>query len=313
MCYLPLMRILSILLLAFLVLPTSALALKVEVEVGGYKGGEDPSYGPANLMDGDPSTAWVGGSESGSNEWIELHFTSPTQVERLGIYNGHQGGQYMALRRVRSGRIIYPDGSEFRFWLRDEPGEQIVHCLGTPVDFLRIEIDSVTPHSRTDFRGGVALSDITLYLSTTPNPDGTVNDVATLNQVRTHLSEDPERAVPEEAARLLRAFYSRQTTLADDYADLFAQDVRDQNDFQFEVFKEMQRQRGTYQLLRAARVNASGLGFEKVEESGRYMRVRVFGTYRVWAGSLDRRLEEDSVFVLTKEDSGWKILELEEE
>lgn len=312
-CYPLLMRHAILLIFLLLLMPVSALALGVEVEVDGYKSGSDPSYGPANLMDGDEATVWAGSSETGSGEWIELHFAEPVQVERLGIFNGHQGGRYSDFRRVRSGRVVYPDGKGFRFWLRDEQGEQFVYCLGTPVKSLRIEIDSVTPASREPFRGEVALSGITLYLSSESRAAGEVNDVIALNRVREQLSDDPERAVSEDIARLLRMFYVLQTTLSDDYPELFAEDVRDQNDFQFEVFKEMQRQRGTYGLLREARVNASGLGFEKVEEAGAFMRVRAFGTYRVWAGKLDRTLEEDSFFVLTKENGEWKILELEEE
>lgn len=307
------MRQIIPLIFLLLLLPATANALGVEVEVGSYKSSDDPSYSPVNLMDGDPATVWAGSSESGSEEWIVLHFEEPVQVEKLGIFNGHQGGRFNEFRRVRSGRIIYPDGKEFRFWLRDEQGEQFVYCLGTPVESLRIEIDSVSPHSRDPFQGEVALSGITLYLSSKPKAAGEVNDVNRLNRVREQLSADPERAVPGEAARLLQVFYVRQTTLSPNFADLFAADVRDQNDFQFEVFKELQRQRGTYKLLRKARVNPSGLGFEKIEAAGDYMRVRVFGIYRVQVGNLDKQMEEDSVFVLTKEDGSWKILELEEE
>jgi hypothetical protein len=39
--------------------------------------------------------------------------------------------------------------------------------------------------------------------------------------------------------------------------------------------------------------------------------VRVFGTYRVQVGKLDKNLEEDSVFVLMKGTEGWRILELD--
>lgn len=305
------MRYLAILILISLLLaPVPAFALKVEVEVPGNAKGA----GPELLMDGDPTTAWASRDNAGSDQWIELHFQIPTQVERLGFFNGHQAvGQFEQFRRIRSGRIIYPDGTESRFWLRDEKGEQIVHCPGAAITSLRIEIDSVSPGDKDAFIGNLAVSDIRLYVSVTPPSEGQVKDIDTLNQVRTHLSEDPERAVPPEVAQLLRKFYYRQATLADDYAELFAEDVRDKNDFQFEVFKEMQRQRGTYRLLRSASVNASGLGFEKVEEAGGYIRVRVFGTYKIWAGDLDRQLEEDSIFVIAKEHDGWKIVELEEE
>ncbi len=90
----------------------------------------------------------------------------------------------------------------------------------------------------------------------------------------------------EDVVSLLKEYYIRQTTLADNYAELFAEDVRDRNDFRFEVFKQVQRQRGTYKQLRDAKVNTDGLGFELVEMDGSFARVRTFGAYRVQVGGV---------------------------
>ncbi len=103
---------------------------------------------------------------------------------------------------------------------------------------------------------------------------------------------DSDKIIPKGIVALLKDFYVRQTSLAWDYADLFAEDVRDRNDFRFEVFKEIQRQRGTYDL---------------------FARVRVFGTYRVTVGDFVSNLEEDSTFVVSKTANGWRIVELEGE
>jgi len=302
----------TFILLCLLLLPGTTHALDVGVEVSSFKGGK-PRLGPENLMDGDVTTAWAANSNLSGSQWIELSFEQPTQVERLGLYNGHQGDRFELHRRIRSGRLIYPDGQEFRFWLRDRKGEQIVHCPGTPVTELRIEIDSALPSYHGEFPRQVALSEIKLYISLAQKPEGSVKDVDALNQVSSNVAGDLELTVPKEIAQLLRKFYHRQGTLAHDYAELFAEDVRDQNDLRFEIFKEMQRQRGTYKMFRNASVNATGLAFEKLEEAGSYMRVRVFGTYRVRVNDLDRILEEDSIYLVTKESEHWKILEIEEE
>lgn len=124
---------------------------------------------------------------------------------------------------------------------------------------------------------------------------------------------DSDKIIPKGIVALLKDFYVRQTSLAWDYADLFAEDVRDRNDFRFEVFKEIQRQRGTYDLLRSAKVSTRGLGFELVEMDGSFARVRVFGTYRVTVGDFVSNLEEDSTFVVSKTANGWRIVELEGE
>lgn len=122
---------------------------------------------------------------------------------------------------------------------------------------------------------------------------------------------DTVNPVPGKIRDLLRDFYVRQASLDDDYSLLFAPHVRDRFDFQFEVFKEIQRQRGTYKLFRAAKVDPSGLGFELVYMDKDVAEVRAFGTYRIQVGKLDRNLEEDSVFVLMKGAEGWRILELD--
>jgi len=77
------------------------------------------------------------------------------------------------------------------------------------------------------------------------------------------------------------------------------------------VFKQIQRQRGAYKVLRTAQVDPDGLGFELVYLHEDVAEVRVFGTYRVQVADLDKTLEDDSVFALIKGHEGWKILELD--
>lgn len=306
------MRIVLILLSLFLLWATPAHALDVTLKVSSFKVDFPFQYTTGSLMDGDPETAWVSGSlNSGEGQWIELLFSKPERVKRIGIFNGHQGeGQFEENRRIRAGRIVYPDGEETKFWLRDEPGEQVIECRGAPYESLRIIVDQVFPEGDTFARIKVAVSEIKLYVL----PDSYSGDPADLAPTTTSVPSSPPVApLPEGVDVLLRQYYVRLTTMADNYPQLFAEDVRDRNDFRFEVFKSVQMQHGTYKILRKAQVDASGLGFEVVREEGRYAEVRVFGGYRVQAGDIDKIMEEDSKFVVVKGDDGWKILEIEGE
>jgi hypothetical protein len=304
-----------LLLLTVLLWAGPVLALDVNVRVSSFKMDLGLEYAPENLMDGDPSTAWAGGSiSSGEGQWMEFAFDMPVRITGLGIYNGHQGeGQFEKFRRIRSGRVVYPDGSEFPFWLRDDKGEQVIKCPGRPFKSLRIVVDSVFPEGVPLARMKLAVSEVKLYLTLMPAPESGVDGKdATGEKFKPQVPPaDTVNPVPEEIQALLRDFYVKQTSLDDDFYLLFAPHVRDRFDFQFEVFKEIQRQRGTFKLLRTAKVDPSGLGFELVYLDKDVAEVRVFGSYRVQVGKLDKSLEDDSVFVLMKGREGWKILELD--
>ena len=298
-----------------ILLATPVFALDVTVEVSSFKVDFGFEYSPANLLDNDTSTAWVGGGIGpGTGQWIDLIFGVPIRVDRLGLFNGHQGeGQFNEFRRIRAGRIVYPDGTETPFWLRDEPGEQVIDCPGKPAKSLRIIIDDVFPKGEKTAKVKLAVSEIKLYLTlmTIPGAGGVGEDLPEKARTPAPPPVDPDKVVPEEMMGLLSLFYVKQTSLADDFDTLFAEDVRDQQDFKFEIFKSVQRQRGTYHILRTAQVDTSGLGFEIVQMEGDWAEVRVFGAYRVKVAGLDENLEEDSIFLLSRESDGWKIVELD--
>lgn len=298
-----------------IMLATPAHALDVTVKVSSFKFDFGLEFAPENLLDNDTTTAWVGGGIGpGTGQWIDLIFGIPIRVDRLGIFNGHQGeGRFNEFRRIRSGRVVYPDGTETAFWLRDESGEQVIDCSGKPVKSLRIIIDDVFPKGEKTAKIKLAVSEIKLYITlmVMPGAGDTDQSQPDPSHVPAPPPVDPDKIVPEEIVDLLRVFYVKQTSLADDYETLFAKDVRDRHDFRFEVFKEVQRQRGTYRILRTALIDTSGLGFELVRMEGEWAEVRVFGAYRVKVADLDENLEEDSVFVLSKGSDGWKIVELE--
>lgn len=301
-----------LLLLTFLGGP--AYALDVTVKVSSFKVDFGLPYAPEHLLDGDATSAWAGGGvSSGVGQWIELDFGMAVRVERLGIFNGHQGeGQFDKFRRIRSGRIVYPDGVETKFWLRDEPGEQVIECRGVAVKTLRIVVDKVFPKGALVGNKKLAVSEVKLYLSMMESPDAIRSgDGDKSAAIMAKPPADPDYVIPEDLAALLHEFYVRHTSLADNYAELFAKDVRDQNDFQFEVFKELQRQQGTYALLRSAKVDTSGLGFEMVEREGEFAKVRIFGGYVARIDGKAYPMDEDSTFVVVEDPEGWRILELE--
>ncbi|MBI9080589.1 MAG: hypothetical protein JEY79_12720 [Pseudodesulfovibrio sp.] len=302
-----------LLILFVIMMATPARALDVTVKVSSFKVDFGFEFAPENLLDSDTTTAWVGGGIGpGVGQWIDLIFGFPVRVERLGIYNGHQAeGRFKEFRRIRSGRIVYPDGTETAFWLRDESGEQVIKCQGKPAKSLRIVIDDVFPKGKNTATVKLAVSEIKLYLTLMGQP-GAIRDVQPdPSHVPALPPVDPDKMVPDEIISLLKLFYVKSTALADDYETLFAEDVRDRHDFRFEVLKEVQRQRGTYRLLRTAEVDTSGLGFELVRLEGSWAEVRVFGAYRVKVADLDQNLEEDSVFVLSRGTDGWQIVELD--
>lgn len=297
-----------------LVVVSPAMALDVDVKVSSQKVDFGLEYGPANLLDGDPTTAWaVGKASSGVGQWMNFQFPLPVQVVKLGIFNGHQGeNQFEEYRRIRSGRIIYPDGTETKFWLRDEPGEQIILCPIKPIKSFKIIVDEVFPRHEPMARKKLAVSEVKLYLTLMNRENDSAAFKAHNESIPGLPPADLGGKVPEEIKELVRTFYVRQTSLHEDYYLLFAPHVRDRYDFQFEVFKEFQRQRGTFKTLRTAKVDPSGLRFDLIYLDKDIAEVRVFGSYNVKVAHLDKDLEDDSVFVFMKGTDGWRILELEE-
>lgn len=291
-----------------------AMGLDVDVKVSSVKVDLGLNYGPENLLDGDPATAWaVGKASSGEGAWMEFSFDLPVQVVKLGIFNGHQGeGQFKEYRRIRSGRIVYPDGTESPFWLRDEPGEQVILCPIKRAKSFKLVVDEVFPRGVPLAKVKLAVSEVKFYLTLMTHQGQEAAIKAHDASITGLPPADLENEVPEEIKDVIRAFYVRHTSLDDDYHLLFAPHVRDQFDFQFEVFKEIQRQRGTFKKLRAAKVDPAGLRFDLVYLSTDIAEVRVFGTYNVKVAHLDKNLEDDSVFVLMKGREGWRILELDD-
>jgi len=283
--------------------------MNVDVSVSSFKVDVLFQYTADKLLDGDPTTAWAGGSISaGDGQWMEFTFDIPLRVAKLGIFNGHQGeGKFDKFRRIRSGRIVYPDGTESPFWLRDEAGEQVITCPNKPTKSLKIIVDEVFPKDVPLAKVKLAVSEIKFYLTYSV---GSGAEQAEEKRIPASPPAETDKDIPVEIIEVLKEYYVRLTTLSEDYHLLFAPHVRDKHDLEIEYLKSVLMQRGTFHVLRTAEVDTSGLGFELVYLLEDVAEVRVFGAYRVKVADLDKNLEEDSHIVLMSGNDGWQIVEL---
>jgi len=148
---------------------------------------------------------------------------------------------------------------------------------------------------------------------------------------------DPEDAAGKAQFEVLRQYFQRQLTLAEDFPEVFSRRVKDSEAMAFTTMREMQRRRGLLERFRAAKVDISGLTFTRVTADPDLARIRVTGRYSFTLGpkplsladpkgnsqgdpatqgkkesSIHETLEEDALFVLLPEQGQWKIYERRE-
>ncbi len=119
------------------------------------------TYEDANLLDGDPSTAWNEGARGAVGEWVELHLRDEARITRLLVWNGYQkGAQFTQNGRVR--RLLIDAGSRrFTVELLSVTGSQAVD-FPQPVSTrtIRLTVDAIFPGDRYP---DTALSEIEVY------------------------------------------------------------------------------------------------------------------------------------------------------
>jgi caspase domain-containing protein/F5/8 type C domain-containing protein len=106
-------------------------------------------YGPANLLDGNDTTAWVEGSGGqGVDDFLVFEFDAARAVSGLTIRNGYDksGDIYGKNSRVKDVELRFSTGAEIETTLKDTPGEQHV-ALSRPVQakWVQLIIRSVYP------------------------------------------------------------------------------------------------------------------------------------------------------------------------
>lgn len=110
------------------------------------------SYRAANLIDGNPATAWVEArTDDGIGEWIVIHFTQPRSVSGVEVQNGYAKNAdiYGKNGRVREIEINLSNGQTSRHALSDSSNPQTIRLSGADaVNWIQLKILSVYPGSK---------------------------------------------------------------------------------------------------------------------------------------------------------------------
>jgi hypothetical protein len=144
--------------------PPAEVAAQADVDVPGTapegvdSAGNTIGYAAANLVDGDPSTAWRVEGDA-EDEEIVLTLPSARTITEVGMVNGYakvdeESGdrRYGQNRRVLTATWIFDDGTEASFEL-EETVEPQVFTLDAPVETttVRIRLDEVSDPGGRDF------------------------------------------------------------------------------------------------------------------------------------------------------------------
>jgi hypothetical protein len=124
-----------------------------------------------NVADGDTATAWQL-SGAGIDEWVELRFGRPVQIDHLLIWNGDQGSDesFTAASRIKDVLIEFPDADKvYRVRLPDRRDKVRVTTDRPPpvADVIRLKIQTVYG-GRT---GVTALSEISALTQGATTPE----------------------------------------------------------------------------------------------------------------------------------------------
>lgn len=104
-------------------------------------------YGPGNLFDGDPATAWVEGArDDGVGEALVVRFAQATEVSRIQLMNGYNKNRdiYAKNNRVKSLVLTASGGERFDVSMSDDGGWQTIELpQAISAEWISLEIGSV--------------------------------------------------------------------------------------------------------------------------------------------------------------------------
>lgn len=122
---------------------------------------------PSFLVDGDLSTAWVGGKKGiGPGKKLSFELPKAQRIGMIRIANGNQGeGLFADFRCMTSGMLLFPDRAVYAFTLKPETGEQDIIFPPVTVRSFEIIIAEVHPASgNTKFGDAkVAVSEVRVF------------------------------------------------------------------------------------------------------------------------------------------------------
>ena len=110
-----------------------------------YRDSNPTKYGPLNVVDSDPSTAWC--KDKGVNEWLQVTPGSSAYMLKLKVLNGYQkpadgklGDRYSLNSRVKDVRLEFSDGTSRTAQLEDSRSWQEIDLGGVKSDWVRMVV-----------------------------------------------------------------------------------------------------------------------------------------------------------------------------
>ncbi len=292
--YTRIMKRIFIALLLVALTATTAHTMELKVSVSHFRPTLTGKYMAGNLLDNDTKTVWASSElNNGVGSWFSITFPKVVALKNMTIYSGHQGGEFDDFARIHTGRLVFTDGSEQHFELEDITGPQVVECWTVPTREVTVEVDSIYPEN-TDRHLSLAVSELKFrILGGVDAPKGM-----------------PEKGVLGELAQVIRNFYTYQTTMDDDFLQYIPKEKFEEERFGFEVFKQMQKQQGTFDIMRRSVIDTDALHFRLMRFKDNEAVVHSFGHYLVIWKEHITPIPDDSVFTIRKEKDGWKVAEI---
>lgn len=301
---------------------------------------------PGFLVDGDLSTAWVGGRK-GVGPGKSLSFTLP-KAQKIGmirVANGNQGeGLFKSFRSIANGILVLPDYGVYFFSLKPEAGEQDIVFPPVTVKSFDLVIAEVSPPPGDSKKGDakVAVSEVRVFSgieagvpvsvsAVSSSSNGVQPKKAALPKV-TRISRfsavspgyfymkvavpvaagppDPgiiHSELPAGCINRIRSYFMRLTTMQESLAEVFAPSIREREAGTLELIRETLRKKGRLALFEAASVDVAGLSMDRPIIRGDAAMVRVHGPLFFTSQGKTYENRVDMQFSFDRVDGAWLI------
>jgi hypothetical protein len=122
----------------------------------------DYNYGPQNLFDDNPATAWVEGvAGHGEGQMVVIEFDQEITVSKIEVMNGYNKNASIFRKNgpVADIRVTTSQDEQYEFHLSDKEGWQSLNGPVKPVRWIALNIVSVYPGEKYE---DTALSELML-------------------------------------------------------------------------------------------------------------------------------------------------------